>query len=359
MFIRKFLRHRSGLGISPGVIGALLAALAVTFAASGTALAKAKRHHAKKGPSHVHHAKKAPAHLKIAYLSFAVDNSYDAPMLAAAQAVAAADHASVKVFDANNSPTTQYSQFQDAIAAGGYNGIITQPIESTNLIPLVKKAAKKGIKVVNIDQVMGPKLNTPKIQVKGLAGDVAQVPTQVGHALGVLTVRACKARHLNPCNVGYLYDIKASTLDNALRGGFNAAIRGHNIKIVATGQDFFTPSGGLTAVENMMSEAPSIQVISGTDQGLEGAQEDSSLPKSVTLVGYGGSAAGDAGVKSGRWFGTWSELPAKEGRVGMQTLINAIRKHKDYAGVNAFGGQYKGGFITKADLKHFTAEWPG
>ncbi|MGH2842807.1 MAG: sugar ABC transporter substrate-binding protein [Solirubrobacteraceae bacterium] len=347
--MRKFFTQRSGIGVAPGVIGALLLALVVAFAGSTSAAASSRRHH----------AKKAPAHLKIAYLSFAVDNSYDAPMLAAAQATAAANHATVKVFDAANNPATQYAQFQDAIAAGGYNGIITQPIESTNLIPLIKKAAKKGIKVVNIDQVMGPKLNTAKIQVKGLAGDFAQVPTQVGHALGVLTVRACASKHLNPCDIGYLYDIKASTLDNALQSGFDAAIKGHNIKILATGQDFFTPSGGLTAVENMMSAAPNIEVISGTDQGLEGAQEDTSLPKSVVLVGYGGSAAGDAGVKAGRWYGTWSELPAKEGRIGMQTLVNAIRNHKDYPGVNSYAHQYDGGFVTKADLKHFTAQWPG
>jgi ribose transport system substrate-binding protein len=92
--------------------------------------------------------------VKIAYMSFAVANTYDAPMLAAAKEVAAANNASVTVFDANNSPTTQYSQLQDAITSGGYQGIITQPIESTNLIPLVQQAISKGIKVVNIDQIL-------------------------------------------------------------------------------------------------------------------------------------------------------------------------------------------------------------
>jgi hypothetical protein len=36
--------------------------------------------------------------LNIAYLSFAVENSYDAPMLAAAQGVASDENATVKVF---------------------------------------------------------------------------------------------------------------------------------------------------------------------------------------------------------------------------------------------------------------------
>ena len=76
-------------------------------------------------------------------------------MLAAAQAVASDANATVKVFDANNSPQTQYSQLQDVITSGQYNGIILQPIFGTGLISLVKQAVAKGIKVVNMDQVLG------------------------------------------------------------------------------------------------------------------------------------------------------------------------------------------------------------
>ena len=67
-----------------------------------------------------------------------MENSYDAPMLAAAQAVASDNNATLKVFDANNSPQTQYSQLQDVITSGQYNGIILQPIFGTGLIPLVQ-----------------------------------------------------------------------------------------------------------------------------------------------------------------------------------------------------------------------------
>lgn len=304
-------------------------------------------------------AAKNNKHLTIAYLSFAVQNSYDAPMLAAAQAVAASNNATLKVFDANNSPTTQYSQFQDVITQGGYDGVITQPIESTNLIPLVKQASAKGIKVVNIDQILGPKLNTDADQAPGLSGNVAQVPTIIGHDLGVLTVQACAAKHYNPCKVGYLFDIKASALDVALRSGFDAATKGSPVKVVEEGQDFFTPAGGLKAVQQMMSADPSIQVISGTDQGIEGAAQDPAIKGKVTLVGYGGSAAGIAGVKAGTWYGTVVELPATEGRVGMQELIDAIREGKTFKGVNPYAGQLDGGLITKKNVSHFTGQWPG
>jgi ribose transport system substrate-binding protein len=298
-------------------------------------------------------------HVSIAYMSFAVANTYDAPMLAAAKAVAAADNATVKVFDANNNPTTQFSQLQDAITSGSYQGIITQPITSTNLIPLVQQAVSKGIKVVNIDQILGPKLDTFQKQVKGLSGNVTFVPTELGNKFGSLVVQACKANNLNPCNVGYLYDIKASALDVALRSGFNQAIAADpSVKIVAEGQDFFTPAQGLKAVQDMLQSNSSINLIAGSDQGIEGAQQ-ANTSKKVVLVGYGGSAAGIAGVKSGKWFGTVQQTPATEGRLGMQQVIAAAQNGTDAAAVDPLATLPNGGTILKSNVSQFHPEWPG
>lgn len=295
----------------------------------------------------------------IAYMSFAVANTYDAPMLAAAKAVAASEHATVKVFDANNNPATQYSQLQNAITSGNYQGIITQPITSTNLIPLVQQAIGKGIKVVNIDQILGPKLDTFQKQVQGLSGNVTFVPTELGNKFGALVVQACKANKLNPCNVGYLYDIKASALDVALRQGFDQAIKADpSVKIVAEGQDFFTPAQGLKAVQDMLQSNSSINLIAGSDQGIEGAQQ-ANTSKKVVLVGYGGSAAGIAGVKSGKWFGTVQQTPATEGKLGMQQVIAAAQNGTNAAAVDPLASLPNGGTILKSNVDQFHAEWAG
>src|SRR5947209_4964994 len=140
-----------------------LAATALALAACGSSSSSSSSKAATSSSS----AASTGKHLKIAYMSFAVANSYDAPMLAAAQAVASDNNTSLTVFDANNDPNKQFSELQNVITAGGYDGIITQPIESTNLIPLVQQAIGKGIKVVNIDQILGPKLDTFQKQVSG------------------------------------------------------------------------------------------------------------------------------------------------------------------------------------------------
>jgi ribose transport system substrate-binding protein len=301
--------------------------------------------------------------VNIAYMSFAVENSYDAPMLAAAQAVASDDHATLKVFDANNSPQTQYSQLQDVINSGQYNGIIVQPIFGTGLLSLVKLAISKGIKVVNMDQILGPDLSTDKPQVTGLSANVSFVPTDIGTKLGTLVVQACQAKNLSPCKVGYLYDIKASALDVAVHGAFAKAIAADpGVKVVAEGQSFFSPTQGLTAVQNMLQANPGLNLIVGSDQGIEGgAQAVAAAHQTgkVILVGYGASAAALSGVSSGAWYADVAQAPASEGRLAVQALVAAIRTGKDGGGIDPVAGLPNGGVVTKADVSQFTAEWPG
>jgi ribose transport system substrate-binding protein len=301
--------------------------------------------------------------LNIAYLSFAVQNSYDAPMLAAATAVADENHASLKVFDANNNPQTQYSQLQDAINSGQYNGIIVQPIFGTGLTSLVSQAVAKGIKVVNMDQILGPNLSTDQPQVKGLSANVTFVPTKIGTQLGQQVVAACKASNLNPCNVGYLWDIKASALDVAINGAFKKAIATDpGVKIAAEGQSYFSPTTGLTAVQNMLQADPSLNLIVGSDQGIEGGAQalaTAHLTGKVILVGYGASAAALAGVGSGAWYSDVAQAPASEGRLAMQALIAAIKTGKASGAIDPVAGLPNNGIVTKSNASQFTAEWPG
>ena len=94
--------------------------------------------------------------MNIAYLSFAVENSYDAPMLAAAQAVASTDGRDAEGVRREQQPADAVQPAADVINSGQYNGIIVQPIFGTGLITLVHRPIAKGIKVVNMDQILGP-----------------------------------------------------------------------------------------------------------------------------------------------------------------------------------------------------------
>ncbi len=200
--------------------------------------------------------------------------------------------AKVTVFDAANDPKKQLQQFQTAIASKQYQAIVVQPIYGPQLLPTVKQAIKAGIKVVNIDQILGTNPATAAPPVPGMSGNVVFVQTQIGQKQGKLLVAACAKSQASPCTVGYLYSVKASSLDAAIRKGVDSAIKGHNIKIVAEGETFYQPANALKAAQTMLQAHPDINVIMGADQGATGAQQALKGNKNVTLIGYGGGGVG-------------------------------------------------------------------
>jgi ribose transport system substrate-binding protein len=334
-------RHRLLVAVSAGLMAAFaVAVLAASGAIGATSTAAAKKP------------------VRVAYLSFAVANSYDAPMLSAAKKVAKAQGAKITVFDAANDPKTQLAQLQTASTSKQYNAIIVQPIFGPQLLSTVKAAIRAKIKVVNMDQILGTNPGTAKPPVAGMAGNVVFVQTQIGRKQGGLVVKACAALHASPCKVGYLYSVKVSSLDTAIKKGFDAVTAGHNIHVVAEGETFYTPSIALKAAQTMLQAQPDMDVIVGADQGATGAQIALN-GKKVTLVGYGGGGVGLRAVKSGAWYGTVMQRPATEGKLAMQCAVKAVRTGKGCGGIDVLKNLPSGGVVTKANASKFKAEWPG
>jgi ribose transport system substrate-binding protein len=321
-------------------------ALLVAGAAAAGIAAAASAHPAAKKP------------VRVAYLSFAVANSYDAPMLTAAKSVAKAQGGKVTVFDAANDPKKQLAQLQTAITSKQYDAIIVQPIFGPQLIPTIRRAIASKLKVVNMDQILGTNPGTAEPPLRGLSGNVVFVQTQIGQKQGALVVRACAELKANPCKVGFLYSVKVSSLDTAIRNGFNAVTQGHNIQVVSEGETFYNPANALKASQTMLQAQPDLNVIVGADQGATGAQQALN-GKKVTLIGYGGGGVGLQAVSSGAWFGTVMQRPATEGKLAMACAIKAVRTGKGCGGIDVLKTLPDGGVVTKANASKFKAEWPG
>jgi len=304
-----------------------------------------------------------PRTLEIAYLSFAVANSYDAPMLAAAQAAAAARNARLTVFDANNDPAAQAAQLQDAVASGRFDGIIVQPIFGAGLVTGVEAAIAAGIAVGNLDQILGADMTTSEAQVAGLSANVVFIPSEIGRKLGELTVQACAEAGVDPCKVGYIFAFKGFALDNAIREAFDAAIAGTpSVQVAAEGEGFFSATGGLTAGQDMLTAQPDIAVIVGSDQAITGAlqaADGAGLKGGIRMIGYGGGAIAIQGVASGERYATVMQLPATEGRLVVEHLIEAIRTGTPVPGIDPVAALPDDGIVTQANAATFTAEWPG
>lgn len=302
--------------------------------------------------------------LDIAYLSFAVTNTYDAPMLAAAQNAAAQANVRLQVFDAANDPGVQTTQLQDAVASGQFDGILVQPIYGAGLIPDVQNAIGQGIAVANLDQVLGADLTTSDAQVEGLAANVVFVPSEIGRKMGELTVAACAEVAADPCKVGYIYAFQGFPLDTAIKDAFDAAVAGSPVEIVREGQGFFSALGGLSAAQDMLQAVPDLAVIVGSDQAITGALSAAAgagVAETLKTVGYGGARVAIQGVADGTRYATVMQLPATEGRLATEQLIAAIRTGVNAEGVDPVAELPDAGVVTRDNAADMLAlaEWDG
>lgn len=334
--------------------------LAITAAAAATALALAAcAAPAAEEPA----AEGGDETLQVAFISFAVANTYDEPMLAEVERVAAENNIEITVFDGNLDPNLQITLIQDVIASGQYDGMITQPIFGPALIDVVVEAMEAGITVVNIDQILGEDFTTGATQVDGLSANVVFVPSDLGTKLGEQTVAACASQNLDPCNVAFLHDVKASAIGVALYDAFNAVIEGTPVTIVAEGETFYNPAAAQTAVSDILTANPNVDLIATSDQGLQGAVQaieaaGSSL-SDFLMVGYGGSVWGQQKVAEGVVFANVLQVPATEGRLGMEAMVDALRNGVNRGDIDPFVGLPGGGVITIENASEFTGEWAG
>ena len=183
------------------------------------------------------------------------------------------------------------------------------------------------------------------------------VPSDMGAKIGQLVVDACADLAADPCDVGYIYSVKASGLDVALHDAFEAAIAAHpGISQVAEGESFYQQSLGLKAAQDMLTAHPDLDVIVGADQAAIGAltaAQGAGVADKIRLVGYGGGQAGLDSVAAGTQFGTVVQLPASEGRLGVEQLIAAIRSGTPSPGMDPLAALPDGGVVTKDNVEQF------
>lgn len=301
--------------------------------------------------------------LQIAYISFAVANTYDEPMLAEAQRVADENNAELTVFDGNLDPSLQVTLIQDVVASGQYDGMIVQPVYGPAIYDAVKAAIDAGITVVNIDQILGDDFTSGATQLEGLSANVVFVGSILGEKFGEQAVEACASKNLDPCNVAYLHDLKTSAVSIALWDAFQEVTAGTPVTVVAEGETFWNPAAAQTAVADILTANPDIHAIVTSDQGLQGAalaiEAAGGQLTDYLLVGYGGSVWGQQHVADGTVFSDVLMAPATTGRLGMEALIDALRNGNHHGDVDPFEGFPNNGVITKDTADQFTGEWAG
>ncbi|MBV9971044.1 MAG: sugar ABC transporter substrate-binding protein [Xanthobacteraceae bacterium] len=300
-------------------------------------------------------AKKA----KIAAFIVALANPYDTALSNAEKAEAAKKGASITLFDAKFNPSAQVSQCQDALASGSYNVFLLKAVVGPPLVPCARQAIAKGIKVIAVDDPLGPNYSLAP-QVAGVSASILSLPTTNGKALAQMTISACAGK--NPCNIAYYFGPPTFAFSAETRAMFKSIIAQHpNIKILDEASSMFESSVGTTLTQQLLTSHPNVNVITDdSDQGALGSVKalQAAGKHGIVLIGGGGSCPGAAAVKAGQIYGTSALYPASLGTMSVDDGIDALngkpiaKPEQDVSYLTSLGP-----IITKGNVSQFHCEW--
>ena len=242
----------------------------------------------------------------------------------------------ITVFDSGFDANKQYSQIQDAMTLNKFNGFIIVPLNGPGLVPLVRQALKKKIKVVGSNTPLGPNPFDVGIQIKGVSGEVATSQIRRGHWMAKQMVQACAG--IDPCKVAYMAGVAALPLERGVRAGFEAEIKRHpNIQEVAyldgTG---YTTAGGQQVAADLLVAHPDINVIASEAQGALGAvlavqaagKSVGPGPNQVRILGIGSACNVIAAIKKGQLYSVQPDAAVPQGKYSVKVMAAALHGAK-------------------------------
>ena len=130
--------------------------------------------------------------VSLAFFMASAANSYAQAQLEGVEEVAKRMNATVDTFDGQFDAQKQYSQLQDAIASGHYDGFIVSPNDGNALAPVIEEAIADGIVVGCVLAPCGPNFDTLEPQIEGQL-IYAGIPfKQNGADIAEIVVQACE-----------------------------------------------------------------------------------------------------------------------------------------------------------------------
>ncbi|HTW99841.1 MAG TPA: sugar ABC transporter substrate-binding protein [Acidimicrobiales bacterium] len=313
-----------------------------------------------------------PAVIKIAVVGPFGNTFFAAEVdgLKAAAAKVAGQKVELTEFNSNFDTSLEYSQVATLATTKTYQGVALAALDGTGIVPAVEQDIKAGIKVVNINNELGPNQTcAQQPQLPGQTGFVGDPPCARGPLMAKLIVDACGSEP--DCQVGYIAGDLALPIEQALIAGIKSYLKSyshiHLVTVQNGGQYLAGPS--ITVTKNILTGHPDVTVIAaGGDQEIAGAAvavDQLGLKDKVKLIGYGASTIAVAALRACTkpWYGTVAMLPMNEGELAMGLLVKAIDGAPVHVGESAVAvaeaQHHFNPLITCADAKSFTAQWQG
>ncbi|MGB9803527.1 sugar ABC transporter substrate-binding protein [Desulfofundulus sp.] len=274
--------------------------------------------------------------IRVALFELASANEWNQALLNGVKSKLDEYNASLQVFDCEFSVQKQYDQIQDAITTGKFDALLIQPQDTNAVVPLVKEAINKGIKVIAVDAPLGPNIRSLEPYPDGVSCVVGRTGWSTGNWLGKYAVKASEG--MKVCKVAFLIGSQGQTIDRDRYEGFLNQIKDHpNIKVVAFQQANYDRATARNIMMNVFQAHPDINIVVSTGDQMTLGAEDAAKElgiKGVKYIGNGCSKQGYQALKEGRWYASYADIPYTEGQLCLENAVKAVRGEKIPRSIN-------------------------
>lgn len=258
--------------------------------------------------------------IKIMFTNAFYSAPYCAPMIKAAQEKAAEMGIELQILDGKADGQVQLDQIQNAITQG-VDGILYFPADQESSVTAVKKLAESKIPCIIINSQVDP-------SVQDLVGTFIGTDYYAqGEVAGQMALDALGQAG---GNVVVIEGAGGTEAQKKRSEGFEKVIAANpNIKIIGKQQADWDPAKAQKVMEDFLAQfGDTINLVythdDGMYQGAAKALKDAGKIDKLKCISIGANAAGVAAVKAGELYGTASQSPINEGKMGVEYIVKLI-----------------------------------
>jgi ribose transport system substrate-binding protein len=295
---------------------------------------------------------------------------YGIASLKGAQEEAAKLGIQLDAFDADNNPTLQSTQIQDAITTGKYKAFWVWGLDDPALTPIIDRAIAAHIKVACADYTWGTLaqqnvLRASKTCLTTVGQPIGAEATNLEITMNAACKKAVGSGH---CNIAFLPGLANYPTDTVRIDAMTAYYKGksnYTFTVMPPGQ--YDESDSEAVAQTFFTANKNINVFATFgDQMAAGTLTALKLVggytpgKNIQIIGYGGAKEIVAMVKTGTVYATLGLYPVSESLLGIQYLYDVLKGKSIPNVVNILNPVSRPAIIDQAYLKahpKFVPDW--
>jgi len=249
---------------------------------------------------------------KVGLILSTLDNPFFVTLKEGAEEAATAAGLELIVLDSQNDPAKELANMEDLLTKG-VDVILINPTDSDAVGNAIALANEQGIPVITLDRGANSGEVVTHIASDNVAGGV-----MAGEYIAELLSGAG--------NVVELEGIAGTSAARDRGQGFNDAIAGTEIKVVAKQVADFDRTKGLSVMENILQAQPEIDAVfaHNDEMALGALTAIEASGRTILIVGFDATDDAVAAVDAGKLAATVAQQPAMIGSLGVEAALKVL-----------------------------------